>query len=173
VTAYWYEIFLACVLVLWALSTPRDRNALRIVLIASLFSEGVVELVTHQITGAWKLAIPGAVETLTIVALFQWARNRTGYLQISLLSVAWLAHLLCYFDVLFKTDLVYSRYEAIIQTVAVGQLAACHDTVFSFLGRCRAGIESLRARSGVGVPVASLRPDLLPNPRREGVQTTP
>jgi hypothetical protein len=128
----WYTWFLLCVLLLWTLSTPRDRNALRIILLSSLASLVTVELLTHQIHGAWKLVVPGAIETLTILSLLQFARNRTGYIQAALLVVAWLAHAGCYLDIALKTDLVYSRYEAVIQLVAIAQILACHET----LARC-------------------------------------
>ncbi len=151
----WYHLFIFCVFLLWIASTPRDRNALRIVLIASIFSEVIVDLVTRDIHGAWKLIIPGMVETLTIMAMLRWSRNTTGYLQAGCLIVAWLAHLLCYVDVALKTDLVYSKYEHIIMAVAVGQLAACYDTVMFTIGRiyrfANSGPSSLR-----DVPAASV-----------------
>lgn len=129
----WYHWFIAAVLLLWAVSTSRDRNALRIVLIASLASEVIVDNITHQIHGAWKLIIPGALEVATIFALLKWARNRTGITQAGLLLFAWLAHVLCYIDVALKTDIVYSHYEAILLWVSVGQLATCYDTMhFNF-----------------------------------------
>lgn len=125
----WYYVFLACVLILWLVSTPRDRNALRIVLIASLASEVIVDGITQHIQGAWKLVIPGALEILTILALLKWARNRTGITQAGLLVFAWLAHVLCYLDIALKTDLVYSRYETILFWVSAGQLVTCYDTM--------------------------------------------
>jgi hypothetical protein len=131
-----YECWTLAVLVLWAASSSRDRNALRIVLIASLASEVIVEGVTRNIHGAWKLAIPGAVETLTILSLLQWANNRTGLLQIACLFVAWLAHAFCYLDLALKTDIVYSRYETIIALVAIAQILVCYDT----LARCGRGV---------------------------------
>lgn len=159
----WYYAFIVCVFLLWLASTSRDRNALRIVLIASLASEVIVELVTHQIHGAWKLAIPGALETLTILALLHWARNRTGHMQACLLIIAWLAHLLCYLDAVWKTDLVYSRYEIIIQMVAVGQLAACYDTLIFNAGRLRSVANSIRAGSVERLFPARTRASLLPD----------
>lgn len=110
---------------------------MRVVLIASLASEVIVHGITHHIHGSWKLVIPGAVEVLTILAMLQWSRNRTGYIQVCLLTIAWLSHLLCYVDVVLKTDIVYSRYETILMCVAVGQLAACYDTMhFNFCRAC-------------------------------------
>lgn len=157
----WYTAFIAAVLILWAFSTPKDRNALRIVLIASLASEALVDFITRDIQGAWKLVVPGAVEVLTIMALLQWARTRTGTMQATLLLVAWGAHLLCYWDTQMKTDLVYSRYELIIQAVAAGQLAACHDTLFYIAGRVRNALERL-GRFGVrGVPASSVSTPVL------------
>jgi hypothetical protein len=126
----WYFVFMSLVLVLWAFASPRDRNALRIVLIASLASEVVVDGITCHINGAAKLAIPGCVEILTIIALLKWANNRTGIMQSGLLVIAWLDHFLCYLDCLLKTDIVYSRYESILLWVSVGQLAAFYDTLF-------------------------------------------
>ncbi len=160
----WYSYFLLCVLILWALSSPRDRNALRIVLIASLASEVIVDFITHQIHAPWKLVIPGLLETLTILALLKWARNRTGYLNVGCLCIAWLAHLLCYLDVWLKTNMVYSRYEGIIMVVAIGQLLACHDTIISTSERAYTWASGLWR-----VPSASRCAAVSSNPRREGV----
>lgn len=157
----WYASFLVVVFLLWLASTPRDRNALRIILIASLASEVLVELVTVHINAAWKLAIPGAVETLTILALLQWARNRTGYRQALLLTIAWLAHALCYLDIALGTDAVYSRYEAIIQLVAVAQILACYDTIARCGSAVVAWISAVRDGSGGSLRVASLYHRLL------------
>lgn len=133
----WYFVFMSLVLVLWAFASPRDRNALRIVLIASLASEVIVDGITCHINGAAKLAIPGCVEILTILALFKWSKNRTGIMQSGLLMIAWLDHFLCYIDCLTKTDIVYSRYETILLWVSVGQLAAFYDTLRFNLCRLR------------------------------------
>ncbi len=138
----WYHGFLAAVFLLWLGAAPIDRNALRIILIASLASEALVDLVTRQMTAPWKLVIPGALEVLTIAAMLRFSRNRTGYWQAALLALAWAAHLLCYFDIAMRTDLVYSRYETIIQMVAVGQLAACYETIVHIAGRVRLWSES-------------------------------
>ncbi len=154
-TDEWYTYFLAAVLRLWAASTPIVRNALRIVLIASLASEVIVDGITHQISGAWKLVIPGALEILTILALLKWARTRTGITQAYLLVFAWLAHLLCYADIYLKTDIVYSRYEAILFWVAVGQIAACYDTMLFNISRASASCAALWADCILGVPRAS------------------
>lgn len=156
----WYHAFLVCALLLWIVSTPRDRNALRIILIASLASEVIVDTITHQIHGAWKLVIPGAVEVITILAMVKWSRNVTGFLQVVLLVIAWLSHVLCYFDVLLKTDLVYSRYEVILQAVAVGQLAACYDTMRFNFGIIRSGFSAFFTDNLCAVPHASVRPDV-------------
>jgi hypothetical protein len=136
-----YAVFLALTVLLWALSTSRDRNALRVVLIASLASEVIVDEITRQIQAPWKLIIPGFVEILTILALLRWARNRTGYLMASLLCVAWASHWMCYADIMNHTNLVYSRYEAILYAVSAGQLATCYDTIIHTLRRAvRAGL---------------------------------
>ncbi len=157
----WYSFFILAVLCLWAVSTPRDRNTLRIVLIASMASDMIVDFITHQIHAPWKLVIPGLLETLTILALLKWARNRTGYLNVGCLCVAWLAHLLCYVDVWLKTDMIYSRYEEIIMAVAIGQLASFHDTISYNLGRAYTWASGLWR-----VPAASSCASVLSNPRR-------
>ena len=118
--------------------------------------------ITHQIEGAWKLVIPGALEILTILALLKWARNRTGIMQAGLLVFAWLAHVLCYLDIFLKTDLVYSRYEDILFWVAVGQLATCYDTMYFNFGILYNAITSaFRADDLCVVPSASVRPDMV------------
>ncbi len=150
-----YQTFIAAVFVLWIFSTPRDRNALRIVLIASLASEVIVDEITRPIHGAWKLVIPSGVEFITILALLKWARNRTGILQASLLVIAWLAHLLCYADIALKTDLVYSRYETIIYLVSAGQLATCYDTMLFNLSRIYATGATLWGDCVLGIPNSS------------------
>ena len=123
-------------------AAPRDRDALSIVLVASFVSTLLVHFVTHEITGAWKLAVPGAVETLTIIAMLQWARNRTGYLNSGALCIAWLAHVLCYLDIALNTDIVYSRYETILALVAAAQILACYDTLARCWGGTVAGVAS-------------------------------
>jgi len=123
-----YLIFLFTAFALWLIASPRDKVALYIVLWATLLSYFITEGVTRQIAGAWKLVIPGAVELATIAALLTWSRNRTGYMQVGLLVVAWGAHLLCYLDLVLNTDMVYSRYETILWGVSIGQLLAFYDT---------------------------------------------
>jgi hypothetical protein len=134
VTDLWYFSFVACVLVLLAFATPRDKNALRIILAASVVSEVLVVVITRQIHAPWKLVIPGAVEVLTIASMFRWSKNRTGHLQIGCLCAAWLAHFVCYIDVCLGTDLIYSHYETFIQVVAAAQIAACYDSMLA-IGR--------------------------------------
>ncbi len=158
----WYQTFILVILFLWLVSTPRDRDALRVVLIASLFSEVIVDFITHNIHGAWKLAIPGAVEVLTIVSLLTWAKGPTGFAQAYLLLIAWLAHVLCYLDVAMKTDLVYSRYETIIQLVAVAQIIAFHDTLASCGRGLVALFGSVRPSRYVGLHLAGVRHRVLP-----------
>lgn len=165
----WYPLFAGSIVALWAFSSPRDRNALRIVLVATLASFVLTEGVTRQIVGAWKLVIPGTVEILTIAALFRWSRNLTGYIQAALLTVAWAAHLFCYMDIVLRTDLVYSRYETIIQAVAVGQLLACHDTLAFNLGRLHRLATAILARRRGAVCAPSLCAGILPDSRPPGV----
>ena len=159
----WYHGFIACAFLLWLGSSPRDRNALRIILLASLASWLVVQLVTHQIHGAWKLVVPGAVEVATIAAILKWSPNRTGYIQSVLLAAAWLAHLLCYVDL--KTGgqmpFFYDHYETIIQVVAVGQLAACYDTLHTVAVRMYHAASSLRFGGGWILRDSTLRASVL------------
>lgn len=114
---------------LWAFSSPRDRNAARIILLATLVSFLITEGITRQIEASWKLMVPATVESLTVMFLLLYARNRTGFLQAGLLCLAWLAHVLCYMDLMLNTDMVYSNYELVLGFVALGQLLGFHDTV--------------------------------------------
>ena len=161
----WYQLFILAVIALRLVAVPRDRNALSIVLVASLVSTLLVHFVTHEITGAWKLAVPGAVEVLTISALMYFSPNRTGLLQSCCLLVAWMAHAFCYLDIVLRTDIVYSRYETILALVAIAQIIVCYDTL-AHCGRAVAagfaavpfgGSRGLR-HSGVRDSVLSGRP---------------
>ena len=138
----WYAIFMACIFLLWAFSSPRDRNALRIVLIASLVGEVSADWVMPRVSDQWRQVLPSTIEVLTFLALLRWARNRTGYANAALVSVAWGAHVLCCADIFWNTDLVYSSYITIIQLVAVGQLATFHET---FAHIYRAGLDWVSA----------------------------
>lgn len=166
----WHLVFTACIFLLWAFSTPRDRNALRIVLISSLAGIVLVEFVTRQIQAPWKLAIPGAVEVLTISALMLFSPNRTGLLQSLCLLVAWLAHMLCYLDIALETDLVYSRYEAIIQLVAVAQILVCFDTIARCGSAAIAFLGAVRDGGRRGLRVAGLHNSVLRGKAAEVVQ---
>lgn len=125
----WYSAFLAATIALGLLATKQDRAAARIVCLATLASMLLVDNLTRQIVGAWKLAIPGTMETLTILCLLRWARNRTGYAQVVCLSVAWIAHLLCYVDCVTGSDLIYTHYESVLGFVSIAQFAFFHDTI--------------------------------------------
>ena len=137
---------------LWLVSTPRDRAALRIVLIAALASEVVKYGITHQIHASWNLIFPTAVEILTIEAMLKWSPNRTGYLQAGLLVIAGLTHVLCYADILMRTNLVYSRYETILAWVSAGQLVTCYDTMRFNLNRAYNAATACWADCVLGVP---------------------
>jgi len=149
----WYPYWFVCVLVLWGVSSPRDRNALRIILLATVGSFLLTEGATRQIHGAWKLIFPATVETLTILALLRWSKNRTGYMQAGLLVIAWGAHVLCYLDLVRNTDWVYDNYNQILGCVALGQIAACHDTMRCNLAVLRDAF--IRWNRPDAVPVAS------------------
>ena len=142
-TTAWYQPFMVTVALVWLFSTERDRPAARIVLIATVASFLMVELFTRHITGAWKLVFPGAMETLTILALLRWADNRTGLIQVACLAMAWLAHPLCYADVKLHTDMVYSHYRAILGLVAFAQILGFHDTIETSFNRLTAWLGSL------------------------------
>lgn len=161
----WYPCFTFVVLLLWLFSSPRDRIALRIVLIATIGSFVLTEGVTRHITAPWKLLFPGAVETATILCLLRWARNRTGLMQAGCLVVAWFAHIFCYFDVILGTDLVYSSYETVLGAVAVAQLVAFHDTISHNLRRLGRWLDTLRLRRAGDLRPAGVRSALLPDPR--------
>lgn len=117
-----------------------------------LFGIALVVFVTSHIAASWKLVIPAANEVLTISAMVHWAKNRTGYWQVAFLSVAWLADVLCYAHLKSGGQLhfFYDHYETIIQVVAVGQLAACYDTIQFHFGRAYLWASRLWS-----VPVAS------------------
>ena len=143
----WYHLFIVGVVLLRCGATPRDRNALSVLLSATIVSWLLVTFATHGITASWKLVIPGAVETATIWAMLRWSRNLTGWLQIGLLGIAWWTHLLCYMDLQLGTNMVYDNYERILGAVSALQLAACYDTYllhFRRFGRWLAAVTSRR-----------------------------
>ena len=152
----WYHGFIVGVVLLRCGATPRDRNALTVVLSATIASWLLVTFVTHGITASWKLVIPGAVETVTIWALLRWSRGRTGWAQVALVAVAWMTHLLCYIDLQAGTNMVYDNYETILGAVSALQLAACYDTILHHLRRLGRWVASLASRRNTvldtGVP---------------------
>lgn len=154
----WYHWFLGAIVVIWWGATHRDRNAARIILVATLTSEFLVEFITRSIPSPEKLGVAGAVETVTILALLKWAPNRTGFLNCASLVVAWCAHLLCYADCKLGTRMVYHNYEWIIGGVAVAQFLAFHDTARHLLRMV------LRADNRApDVRVAGVRSAILPS----------
>ena len=44
----WYHYWLCAILLLWAFSSPRDRNSLRIIVAVSIFSMLLVDYVTRR-----------------------------------------------------------------------------------------------------------------------------
>jgi len=161
----WYQPFMLAVALVWLFATGRDRPAARIVFVATVASFLLVELVTHRIPGAWKLVVPGAVETLTILALLRWARGITGFVQVACLAVAWLAHLLCYLDVKLGTNMVYDHYRALIGLVSLAQILAFHDTLTFNLSRVAAWFGSLGVRHSGAVRAASVGHSVLQHSR--------
>ncbi len=167
----WYQVFILAVIGLRVVASPRDRNALSIILVASFVSTLLVNFVTREIHAPWKLVFPATVETLTIIAMLTWAKNRTGYMQAVCLLVAWLAHVLCYLDIALGTDLVYERYEALIQLVAAAQILVCYDTLARCGGLIVDWFNSVRDGGGVGLRVAGMHHSLLHGEAAPVVQT--
>lgn len=99
-----------------------------VILVAGVGSK-LMTLSLHSLLAPWKLVFPSSVEVLTILALLTWARNRTGFWQVGLLSIAWFAHLFCYVDIITGSNLVYDNYSSILGLVAVGQILVCYDTL--------------------------------------------
>ena len=159
----WYIAFIAGVVLLRLWATPRDRNALTIILVASVVSTFLVHFVTCHIQAAWKLVIPGAVETLTILAMMTWANPQTALKQAILLLVAWWAHLQCYVDCQTGGNVIYDNYENLLAIVAIGQLLACHDTLFSIARNAHHQFNLLVGR-GRGVLAASGGDFMVHNP---------
>jgi len=157
----WYPAYILVLIALRIWATPRDRNALSIILVASFFSTLLVHFVTHEITGAWKLAVPGAVEVLTITALMTLSPNRTGLLQSCCLLVAWSAHALCYLDIVWQTDIVYSRYETVLSLVAIFQIIACYDTLAHCGRAVAAGVAAVLFGGGRGLRHSGVRDSVL------------
>lgn len=164
---HWYYFFLAAVFLLWLGATDADRSALRIVLIATVASWLIVDLITVRFTGAWKLAVPATVETATALALLKWARNKTGYFQAGCVVFAWVAHVVCFADIQLGTDVIYSRYDTMLGVVALAQVALFHDTITQYflqLGHWWANHRPAAfPASGIASPVPH-------HPRPEGVQ---
>src|SRR6478735_3399374 len=154
----WYYCFLACVAVLWAFSVPQDRNALRIVLFFSLTGIALVTWVTPHLHGFWKTCAMCSHEWLTILCLL-YANTKTGYRQVALLLISWLANLLCYVHLKTggKLPFFYDNYEVIIQVVAVGQLAVCYDTLRSISIRLIRALKSLGVGGGWVAPDTAIR----------------
>ena len=147
-----YPSYLVALCVLWTFSSPRDRNALRIVLIAGVGSFLLMASV-HWLQAPWKLVLPATVEALTVLSLLRWAKNPTGYTQASLLVMAWVIHALCYLDLMTGGNLVYDQYETYLGGIAIAQLLGFFDTLrfnyhrlVAILGHCYG---HLRAGRGV------------------------
>jgi hypothetical protein len=166
-----YHLFVLLIALLWLGSTDSDRNALRIVMLATLTSWLLVDLGTSRLTGAWKLSVPGAVETLTILALLRWG-GRSGCYQVGCLVIAWLAHVLCFSDVMLGTDTVYSRYEAILYGVSLAQIALFHDTYLHQFRRMGHWWSQRGGDSPLVVHAPSLSSPVLHHPRHQGAQPT-
>lgn len=159
---------LAAVLLLWG-ATHRDRAALGVVVGASVVSWLLVTFVTRSILSPWKLVVPGAVETLTIISLLRWSRGRTCWLQIALVSVAWLTHVLDYLDLVLGTNMVYDNYGGILWSVSLLQLLACYDTYLLLLRRFGRWWFDVGNHRAVTVRGAGLASPLLHHPRPPGL----
>ena len=167
----WYYLFLLVVFLIWLGATPADRNAVRVVIIASLASWLVVDYFTAFFNGAWKMVVPGAMETTTIICLLCFAPGRTGYAQAAFLGVAWVAHVMCFIDLILGTDTVYSRYEVILASVSLIQIMLFHDTAIHHFRRL--GRWWNHAASSDLVRSASLPVNLLHNQSPTGLQKVP
>lgn len=124
----WYLAYLLALALLWAFSSLRDRTALRVLLIAGVGSHLLMASL-RWMDAPWKLVFPALVETITILALLRFSPNRTAFMQVGLLLIAWTAHALCYYDLATGKDIIYSHYETVLGWVAIGQLLACYDTL--------------------------------------------
>ena len=124
----WYFSYLAVLSGLLVFASPKDRGALWVIFLAGMGSK-MLMLFLHSLTAPWKLVFPASVEVLTILALLHFSPNRTGFIQAGLLVVAWGAHVLCYYDLITNSNLVYDNYSTILGWVAVGQIATCYDTL--------------------------------------------
>lgn len=167
----WYHLFAFAVFLLWLGSTPADRNALRIVLLATIASWLIVDYWTSSITGPWKLVVPGMLETTTIIALLRWSRNRTGWYQVGCVAVAWLAHALCFADLQLGTDMVYSYYETILTVVAAAQLAFFHDTYTHHLRQMGHWWGYIRPNRAGAFHAPSFTPPVSPHPGHARLST--
>lgn len=162
----WYETYLLALLVLWLFSSPRDRMALRVVLIAAILSEAMKYGVTVHIARAWKLVVfNGVGEALTLLALLRWAPNRSGYMQGACVAVALVTQLVNYAGIEMGVILTYDRYVTIIKLVAVAQILFFHDTISHNLRQLGHWLDTLRPRRVGALRPASVRSALLPDPR--------
>jgi len=137
---------------------------LRIILLATLGSM-VLTSFTREVHAPWKLIVPATVESLTILCLLHFSPNRTAFIQVGLLAIAWASHLTCYFDLMTGSNVVYDNYERILFGVGVGQLVAFYDTprhiwnslTYLWMGR------------GGAVPSPSMSSSILHNQSPKGV----
>jgi len=138
---------------------------LRVLLIAGVGSHFLMASL-RWMNAPWKLVFPALVETLTILALLRFSPNRTAFMQVGLLLIAWTAHALCFYDLATGKDIIYSHYETVLGWVAVGQLLACYDTflhVWNSVGAFLAG-------RGRGVHLASSPSSVLHSEGPQGIQ---
>jgi hypothetical protein len=137
---------------------------MRVVLIATLASDVIVDGITSQIQSPLKLIVPVLVEVATIAALLIWAKSRTGYLQATCLIFALSAHLIAFVDIWLRTDMVYSHYVIILQWIAGCQIAVCYDTINRIGERAGNGCAAFIRSTGLGVAHACLQTDSHPSP---------
>lgn len=169
----WYPSFLAAVLLIFLLSTKRDRAAAGIVLVASVISYPEILFVSwfvnanYQPQEQWmtRMMSAAAFELVTIMALWHWARGRTGYIQMVCLSVAGLAHILSWAGYLIGTHLLYWKHSTVILVVALVQIAGFHDTLIKGALRLRGYVNTLRSFRGRSLRPSGLHAQLLRNPR--------
>lgn len=131
----WYYMFTVAVVAVWLMATDRDRNAARLVCAATVISQVIYHTLSSHIQGPWKLAIAGTVDFSTLLALLILRTGPAGCINAAALFTAWLAHAVCFYDLIVSTSLVYAHYGKIIAVIAAVQLAAFHDTLAHVFSR--------------------------------------
>ena len=167
----WFPFYLLALVALRCFAPARESKMLSILLVAGICSTVLAHTVMPQIHASWKLAIPGAVETLTIMSLVTMANHsRQSFFQVILLLIAWWCHLQCFADIQNNTNVVYDNYELVLGAVAIGQLLVCHDTIRHIV--CSV-VELFRFPRNRIIRPASVSADILRSAGDSGVSDVP